>query len=306
MDLASLTALLARNGFVAAEEEAAELLAFAASASDAVRLATLVSAEPRARSIDAERLAVAVERRLTGEPLAWITGSAPFCGLTLVVTPGVYVPRWQTELLAERGRTLLTETIASRGGATPPEATSPEATPAEATPPEATPPAGAGATAIDLCTGCGAVAAVLATTGARVLGTDVVPAAVACALANGVEAHVGDLFEPLDPALRGTVDLVTGVVPYVPTPELHLLQRDTFTFETPTAYDGGPDGCAILRRAIAGAATFLRPGGTLLLELGGDEARRVTPDLTAAGFSPPRLLLDEDGDLRGIEATLAA
>lgn len=278
MDLASLTALLARNGFVAAEEEAAELLAFAASATDAARLATLAAAEPRARSIDAERLAVAVERRLTGEPLAWITGSAPFCGLTVVVTPGVYVPRWQTELLAERGRTLLAEQIASRGAPT----------------------------AIDLCTGCGAVAAVLATSGARVLGTDVVPAAVACALANGVEAHVGDLFEPLDPALRGTVDLVTGVVPYVPTPELHLLQRDTFTFETPTAYDGGPDGCAILRRAITGARTFLRPGGTLLLELGGDEAQRVTPDLTTAGFSPPRLLLDEDGDLRGIEATLAA
>jgi release factor glutamine methyltransferase len=265
LDLASLTALLARNGFVAADEEARELLVYAAAASDA--------------------------GRLTGEPLAWITGSAPFCELTLVVSPGVYVPRWQTELLANRGRTLLTAAMTARSA-------SPDASVSHG--------GAAAATAVDLCTGCGAVAAVLATTGARVLGTDVEPAAVACALANGIEAHVGDLFAPLDPALRGTVDLVTGVVPYVPTPELHLLQRDTFTFETPTAYDGGPDGCAILRRAITGAADFLRPGGTLLLELGGDEATLVTPELTAAGFAPPRLLLAEDGDLRGIEATLAA
>lgn len=273
MDLASLTALLARNGFVAAEEEAAELLDHAAAVSDAARLATVASAQPPAqRRIDEERLAAAVQRRLTGEPLAWITGSAPFCGLTVAVAPGVYVPRWQTELLAQRARALLD----------------------------------AEATAIDLCTGCGAVAAVLATTGAWVLGTDVEPAAVACALANGVEAHVGDLFAPLDPALHGTVDVVTGVVPYVPTPELHLLQRDTFTFETPVAYDGGPDGCAFLRRAIAGAAAFLRSGGTLLLELGGDQASLVTPDLAAASFAAPSLLVDEDGDLRGIEARLLA
>jgi release factor glutamine methyltransferase len=250
LDLAALTALLARNGFVAAEEEAAELLEHA-----------------RSGDLDA-----AIERRLTGEPLAWITGTAPFCGAMVLVRPGVYVPRWQTELLAQRGRALLAP----------------------------------GMTAVDLCTGCGAVATVLARSGARVLATDVEPAAIACAVANGVEAHAGDLFAPLDAALRGTVDVVTGVVPYVPTPELHLLQRDTFTFETTVSYDGGPDGCAILRRAIAGAAAFLRPGGTLLLELGGDEAALVAPDLTAAGFAPPALLRDEDGDLRGVEATLAA
>jgi release factor glutamine methyltransferase len=284
LDLPSLTALLAHNGFVAAEEEAAELLDYAAH---------LAGRRPPSE-VDPERLTAAIERRLTGEPLAWITGTAPFCGATMVVSPGVYVPRWQTELLAERGLTILTDTIVRR------------ATPTGTTPDAATPSDTAAATAVDLCTGCGAVAAVLARSGARVLATDVEPAAVACALANGVEALVGDLFAPLDPALRGRVDLVTGVVPYVPTPELHLLQRDTFTFETPVSYDGGPDGCAILRRAISGAAEFLRPGGTLLLELGGDEADLLTPDLRAAGFAAPSLLRDEDGDLRAIEATLGA
>jgi release factor glutamine methyltransferase len=216
-------------------------------------------------------LSALVERRLTGEPLAWITGSVEFCGRVLVVDPGVYVPRWQTELLAQRALTRLPE----------------------------------GGVAVDLCTGCGAIAAVLASRpGARVVATDVDPRAVACARRNGVDALVGDLFDPVPSLAPGSVDVVTGVVPYVPTGELSLLQRDTFTFETPLAYDGGPDGCAFLRRAVAGAAAVLRPGGVLLLELGGDQASLLAPDLDA--FGEVEVLRDEDGDVRGIEATAPA
>jgi release factor glutamine methyltransferase len=215
-------------------------------------------------------LSALVERRLTGEPLAWITGSIEFCGRVLAIDPGVYVPRWQTELLAQCALARLPE----------------------------------GGVAVDLCTGCGAIAAVLASRpGARVVATDVDPRAVACARRNGVDALAGDLFDPVPP-LVGSVDVVTGVVPYVPTGELSLLQRDTFTFETPLAYDGGPDGCAVLRRAVAGAAAVLRPGGALLLELGGDQASLLAPDL--AVFDEVAVLRDEDGDVRGIEATTTA
>jgi release factor glutamine methyltransferase len=182
------------------------------------------------------------------------------------VHPGVYVPRWQTELLARRALARL---------------------PADGV-------------AVDLCTGSGALARVLRDRPARVLATDVDPRAVACARANGVDARLGDLFAPLSLA-PASVDLVAGVVPYVPTGELSLLQRDTFTFETPLAYDGGPDGCAFLRRAIAGAAAVLRPGGALLLELGGDQAALLADDLAA--FADVVVLRDEDGDVRGVEAT---
>jgi release factor glutamine methyltransferase len=96
---------------------------------------------------------------------------------------------------------------------------------------------------------------------------------------------------------------VTGVVPYVPTGELSLLQRDTFTFETPQSYDGGPDGCALLRRALSGADRLLRPGGALVLELGGDEAALIADDLEYAGYVDVLEVRDEDGDVRGIEAT---
>jgi release factor glutamine methyltransferase len=213
-----------------------------------------------------------VRRRLTGEPLAWITGAVSFCGLTVHVDPDVYVPRWLSEQLALRAIDRLRPT----------------------------------GTAVDICTGSGAIAAVLQANRprARVVATDVDPRAVACALANGVDAVVGDLFAPLPEDLAGTVDLIVGVVPYVPTLELPLLQRDTFTFERPLSYDGGPDGTDILRRAIREAPNYLRQGGALLLELGGNQANLLERELSDLGYIDLNVLRDEDGDTRGIEATL--
>jgi release factor glutamine methyltransferase len=249
-DLAALTARLEREGFVAAGEEAAELLACAGG--------------------DGTRLEGLVARRLTGEPLAWITGSAPFCGLEVRIDPGVYVPRWQTEQLAWRAVDRL-------------------------------PPRGV---AVDVCTGSGAVAKVLKThrPAARVVAADVDERAVACARANGVEAYRGDLLAPVPAELHGRVDVVVGVVPYVPTGELGLLQRDTFSFETPLAYDGGPDGTDLLRRVAADARGFLRGGGVLLLELGGEEPELLAAPLAALGYRDVATLVDEDGDVRGVEA----
>ena len=252
VDLASLTSLLAKSGFIAAADEARELVASAGG--------------------DEARLEALVARRLTGEPLAWITGGVVFCGLRIRVDPGVYVPRWQSEPLARRAARLLPEN----------------------------------GTAIDLCTGSGAIARALAGArpGARVVASDIDEHALSCARANGVEAYVGDLFAPLPPTLEGRVDVVVAVVPYVPTPDLPLLQRDTFTFETPLAYDGGPDGAAILRRVLAESPRWLRRGGALLVELGGGQDELLRDDLARMGYTGVEVLVDEDGDVRGIAATL--
>ncbi len=212
-------------------------------------------------------------RRLTGEPLAWIVGKTSFCGIEIRVDPGVYVPRWQSEPLARRA----VEHLPATG------------------------------VAIDLCTGSGAIARTLTTNrpGARVVASDVDERAVACAAANGVEVYSGDLFALLPTGLEGQVDVVVGVVPYVPTPELPLLQRDTFTFESTLSYDGGRDGSDILRRVLRESPRFLRRGGALLLELGGAQADALRDDLARLGYQDVSVLADEDGDVRGIEATLA-
>lgn len=245
-DIEGLTRLLMREGFVAAEEEAEELIAAAGG--------------------DGSRLEALVARRRTGEPLAWITGSVEFCGLTMAIHEGVYVPRWHTERLAE---------VAA----------------------ERLPAAG---TAIDLCTGSGAIAKVLLTRrpGAHVVATDLDERSVACARANGVDARVGDLFAPLAPA---RVDVVVAVVPYVPTRALALLQRDTFTFERALAYDGGDDGLDILRRVLHDATRHLKPRGALILEVGGAQAGALEEDIVGLGYTDVREIVDEDGDLRGIE-----
>jgi release factor glutamine methyltransferase len=93
------------------------------------------------------------------------------------------------------------------------------------------------------------------------------------------------------------------VVPYVPSTEFHLLPRDTLRFEDPSHYDGGPDGAHLLRRVVADAPDFLRRGGALLLELGGDQAEVLPPILESVGYASVRTWTDEDGDLRGLEAT---
>jgi release factor glutamine methyltransferase len=135
------------------------------------------------------------------------------------------------------------------------------------------------------------------------VATDSDERAVACARVNGVEVWLGDLFAPLPATLRAATDVVVSVVPYVPSTELRLLPRDTLAFEDASHYDGGPAGLDLLRRVVTEAPGFLRPGGTLLLELGGDQADQLGSVLDRAGFGSVETWSDEDGDLRGLEAT---
>jgi release factor glutamine methyltransferase len=180
----------------------------------------------------------------------------------------VYVPRPQTEELARRAADVL-------------------------------PPAG---TAVDLCTGSGAVAASLqrARPGAFVVGVDVDPAAARCASSNGVRAVVSDLAAPLHAS--GSVDVVTAVAPYVPTMDRALLPSDVQRHEPVHALDGGDDGLDVVRRVVEHAARLLRRGGHLLLELGGQQDVVLAPDLARHGFTASEPWHDDDGDLRGVIA----
>jgi release factor glutamine methyltransferase len=239
---------LAAAGCVAADEEAVELLEAAGG--------------------DAARVAELVRRRSAGEPLAWLVGSVRFCGETVLVHPGVYVPRWQSEPMALEAAARLPD----------------------------------GGIAVDLCTGSGAIAVVLARArpGATVLATEIDPLAIACARANGVAVLPGDLADPVPEEMVGRVDVLTAVVPYVPTDALHLLPRDVTTYEPRLALDGGEAGVEFLIRAVRQAASVLRPGGSLLLELGGDQGERLAPIITECGMGDVEISLDGEGDLRAL------
>ncbi len=111
---------------------------------------------------------------------------------------------------------------------------------------------------------------------------------------------VADLDAPL--RCQERFDVVTAVAPYVPTVELRVLPADVQRYEPRVALDGGADGLQLVRRVIAAAATLLRPGGWLLLELGGDQDRALAPTFAASGFDLVTPWCDDDGDLRGTAA----
>lgn len=126
------------------------------------------------------------------------------------------------------------------------------------------------------------------------------PLAAACARRNGVEVYIGDMAAALPKQILGQVDVVTAVVPYVPRDELPLLARDVVAYEPRHALDGGADGADLLRRAVSESASLLRPGGSLLLELGGHETDLLGPLLAENGYWDVRRLLDEEDDLGGL------
>ena len=190
-------------------------------------------------------------RRVAGEPLEYVLGWASFCGLRVIVEPGVFVPRVRTEALA----------LAARAFVRP------------------------GSVAVDLCCGSGAVGAVLASAGARVLAVDVDPAAVACARRNVPTALLGDLYDPLPSSLRGHVDVITANAPYVPTRAIALMPPEAREHEHRVALDGGADGLDVQRRVIAVAPQWLAPDGVLLIETSAAQAPATSALFVAAGLT---------------------
>ena len=213
-----------------------------------------------------------MSRRVSGEPLAWVTGAVHFAGVDVRVDRGVFVPRHQTALLVAVALDVLPV-----GGA-----------------------------AVDLCTGSGAVAAALAAgrRSARVVATDIDPVACACARSNGVEVYEGDLDAGLPDSLRGEVDVVTAVAPYVPTGFIEYLPRDSRDHEPRRALDGGAAGTDVLTRVAAAAGRLLASRGWLVVEVGAGQDERLSGALRDAGFGPADPVHDEDGDLRVLRACL--
>lgn len=182
-----------------------------------------------------------VQRRVDGEPLQYIEGTAPFGPLDLIVDPRVLVPRPETEGLFE---------IATRMVRNP-------------------------NVIIDLCTGSGALALALKQSfpTASVFATEISGEAVEVAQANrektGLNVYLGngDLFDPLPASLVGHVDLVVANPPYVAEEDYDTLPRDV-QCEPRVALVSGPTGLEVITRIGAEVGDWLRPGGVVIVEIG--------------------------------------
>ncbi len=222
-----------------------------------------------AASTTADHLDALVARRVGGEPLEQLVGWVDFCGVRLVVEPGVFVPRTRTALLVERAL------AAVRSGTGP------------------------RAVVVDLCCGSGAVGAVLreAEPGLRLHAADIDARAVRCARRNlpGSAVHQGDLYDALPADLAGQVDVLVANAPYVPTDAIALMPPEARDHEPRTALDGGRDGTDVARRVVAGAPGWLAPGGVLLVECGIDQAPLLAAAARRAGLRPDVRSDDERG-----------
>jgi len=247
----SLVAVIGRlraAGCVFAEEEA-ELLAGAADSPEALR--------------------TMVERRVAGMPLEQVVGWAEFCGMRIVVEPGVFVPRRRSELLVR---------LAS----------------ARVVP---------GTAVIDLACGSGAIGAAIVTEAAAAAvsvelhACDIDLAAVRCARRNlsalHGHVHAGDLYEPLPAGLRGRVSVIAANVPYVPSEAVVLMPPEARMHEPLLALDGGADGLDVLRRAANGAGAWLAPAGHLLIETSSGQASVAADAFREAGLTA-EIVVDED------------
>jgi len=186
-----------------------------------------------------------VERRLNGEPTAYITTHREFYGLDFYVDPRVLVPRPESELLVEIALGLAQNHPLS--------------------------------TIADIGTGCGAIAISLALElpQVKIYATDISAPALEVALVNcqkyGVIDRVrllrGDMLNPLPEP----VDLIIANLPYVKESEISGVN-----FEPRLALDGGSDGTERICQLCLQAGGKLRPGGSLLLEIGQGQRGAVT------------------------------
>lgn len=215
-----------------------------------------------------ERFEALIERRAAGEPIAYLRGFKEFYGLRFAVDRRVLIPRPESEVLVDAAL----ECAGDRP-----------------------------LVAVDVGTGCGAIAVALVVHAPRlrVIATDVSADALAVARANAaahrisVEFRDGDLFVPL----REQADLITANLPYLREDALAELggERTSLAFEPRVATVAGPDGLAVIRRAIAALPAALASDGAAFFECDPPQVGEVSRLLAPLGT------VDVRRDLSGAE-----
>lgn len=253
-------------------------------------------------------------RRGNGEPLQYITGEAPFRHIVVKVSPGVLIPRPETEVLVSEALSLLpaqdkpqdaldAEVLRRFKDALEEEGDSLGESLGEAFAEEEAPAPEPFAPLIaDIGTGSGCIACALASEypSARIIATDIEPKACALATENvealdldgRVSILEGDLGTPIEEELRGSFDLIVSNPPYIPTEVLAHLPREVGDFEPSLALDGGPDGLDVFRRLLAFCQEALRPGGAFAFELHETCLETAAAEAVAAGFTELTIVQD--------------
>lgn len=211
-----------------------------------------------------------VTKRASRVPLQQILGSQEFMGLDFFVNEHVLIPRQDTETLVE----LVLEEQKEKNKKL-----------------------------LDLCTGSGCIAISLAVKGGyeSVTATDLSEEALQVAEKNAREHQKtirffqGDLFLALPQSEAKTFDIITSNPPYIPTAVIATLEPEVREHEPMMALDGTEDGLKFYRQIAKEAGAWLKPGGSIYLEIGYDQGEAVSGLLADAGFTNVRVVKDLPG-----------
>lgn len=252
-----------------------------------------------------------VAQRAQGTPLQYITGEVAFRHLVLSITPGVLIPRPETEVLVSEALKLLPQPVRPRAHdeevATEEEAALVDAAESPQVPDKLL--------IADIGTGSGCIACSLAYEHplVHVVATDISPQAVTlarknvakCDLDNRIRVLEGDLGDPILAAdkqasaerepLMGRFDLIVSNPPYIPRAVLQTISREVTDFEPILALDGGQDGNDVLRRLLPFAQDALKPGAAFVFELHEDALYAARDLALDNGFEQVDIVQDLTG-----------
>ncbi len=204
-----------------------------------------------------------LDRRLRGEPVAYITGSWEFYGLPMTVTPDVLIPRMDTEVLVDAAKALLVGRKMD-------------------------------ARILDLCCGSGCIACALGheLPASRLVAVDISASALEVCRRNLAVNRLSSRCITLQadataapPLSIGTFDLIVSNPPYIKSEEIIALDSSVRDFEPVWALDGGKDGMRFYKGILKYWKSLLRPGGYILFEVGEGQAARVHDMILSAGFA---------------------
>ena len=210
----------------------------------------------------ADRVAALTERRISGEPVAYITGAWEFYGLPMYINSDVLIPRMDTELLVDAAKELLNGRKMD-------------------------------ARVLDLCCGSGCIACAVAheRPAARVVAVDLSAKALEVARRNVAANRLSSRVICMQadataspPMSMGQFDMIVSNPPYVRSADMKKLDPSVRNFEPSWALDGGKDGLKFYKSIIKYWKSVLRPSGYLLFEVGEGQAESVKEMLLTGGF----------------------
>lgn len=227
-----------------------------------------------------------IKYRLQGVPLAHLTERQNFMGLDYIVNKGLYIPRKETELLAETAIKLVLKDYSTQSKVS----------------------------VIDLCTGIGTVALAIANycKDSIILGSDIYKPAIEAAIINAkhfklesrVSFYNSDMFDPFESMeIKNKVDIIVSAPPYISTVKVKQMAKEIADHEPSEAFDAGPFGLSIFNKLISISPEYLCNNGYLIFECGLGQGEYLGKKLRSnVNYGEVAEICDEHGNIRVLKA----